>query len=608
MTNQEEKKEQEEQENNEATIIKKVLQMPEKIMVKNLAEKMEIKSTELISELIKNKIFANINEYLDFDTAEIIADHFGFTLEKSESIAEKRKLRMKKYTGPGAKKRPPVVVIMGHVDHGKTTLLDKILQTNVASGESGGITQNFSAYQVKKKGELITFIDTPGHEAFYSMRERGAYITDIAVIVVAADDGVKPQTKEAIKFAKDAGVPIIVALNKIDKADKNIEKVKKELAENDIAPEDWGGKTICINISAKTGEGIDELLDMIILTADVEEIKANPSDTAEGFIIESHMDSQIGPVSIVLIQNGTLKEGDYISAGSVWGRIKRIENFSGKRIHKATPSMPVTIIGLNDVPRVGSFLLEESGRLSAETRVKEYNKLQTMEGPVDKVISTAKIKELVKSHKVKKLNIVLKADTKGSLEAIVQIIETIESETVAVQILKMGVGNITETDIKMCHSSGAEIIGFNVSSSPALEKFAEKEKVEIKIYKVIYELVDEIKEGLTLILEPEEVRTDIGIGKVIAIFKSGKKSAKKVDMIVGTKVESGKIEKGSLIEVLRNEEIIGTGTVKELQANKKVIKEVKKGNDAGITYEGDIIIEDGDVLHFYKKELIKRKL
>ena len=597
-----------EKEDDKTENIKKVLQMPEKIMVKDLAEKMEIKSTELISELIKNRIFANINEYLDFDTAEIIADHFDFTLEKSESIAEKRKLQMKKYTGPGAKKRPPVVVIMGHVDHGKTTLLDKILETNVASGESGGITQNFSAYQVKKKGETITFIDTPGHEAFYSMRERGAYITDLAVIVVASDDGVKPQTKEAIMFAKEAEVPIIVVITKVDKADKNIEKVKKELAENDLAPEDWGGKTICINVSAKTGEGIDELLDMIILTADMEEIKANPSDIAEGFVIESHMDAQIGPVSIVLIQNGTLEEGDYISAGSMWGRIKRIENFSGKRVHKATPSMPVTILGLNDVPKVGSFLLEESGRLAAETRVKEFNKLQSSDGPSDKVLSTAKIKELVKSHKVKKLNIVLKADTKGSLEAIVQILETIESETVAVQILKMGVGNITETDIKMCHSSGAEIIGFNVNANSVLEKFAEKEKVEIKIYKVIYELVDEIKEGLTLILEPEEVRTDLGIGKVIAIFKSAKKSAKKVDMIVGAKVESGKVEKGALIEVLRDEEIVGGGTVKELQANKKAVKGVKKGNDAGITYEGDIIIEEEDVLHFYKKELVKRKL
>ncbi len=598
MTNPEENKKEE----------KGVLEISENIIVKDLAEKMGVKATDLISELIKNKIFANINEALDFETAEIVADFFGFELKKSESVAEKRKQQLKKNVGPGAKKRPPVVVVMGHVDHGKTTLLDKILKTNVASGESGGITQNVSAYQVKKKGETITFIDTPGHEAFHSMRERGAYITDLAVIVIAADDGIKPQTKEAIKFVKEAGVPVLVAINKIDKPEKNIDKVKKELAEIDLVPEDWGGKTVCINISAKTGEGIDELLDMIILTSDMEEIKANPNCPAEGFVIESHLDPQIGPMAVVLIQNGTLKEGDYVSAGLIWGRIKRMENFNGKRVHKAVPSMPVTVMGLNEIPKVGAFLIGETSRLVAEERAAEFNKIQHKGEAGDRVVSTAKIKELVKSRKMKKFNIILKADTKGSLEAIIQILESIESEDVAVQILKMGVGNITETDIKMAHSSGAKIIGFNVSINSAIEKFAEKEKIEVRMYKVIYELVNEIKEDLTSILEPEIVRTDLGILKVIAIFKSGKKSAKKVEMIVGAKVESGKIEKGSLLEITRSGEKIGEGTVKELQANKKVVSEVKKGNDAGITFEGNIIIEDGDVLNSYKNEEIKRKI
>ncbi len=598
MTNSEENKTEE----------KKILEISESIVVKDLAEKMDVKATDLISELIKNKIFANINEALDFDTAEIVADFFGFELKKTESVAEKRKQQLKKNTGPGTKKRPPVVVIMGQVDHGKTTLLDKILQTNVALGESGGITQNVSAYQVKKKGETITFIDTPGHEAFYSMRERGAYITDLAVIVIAADDGIKPQTIEAVKFAKEAGVPILVAINKVDKPEKNIDKVKKELAEIDLAPEDWGGKTVCVNISAKTGEGIDELLDMIILASDMEEIKANPNCPAEGFVIESHLDPQIGPVTIVLIQNGTLKEGDYVSAGHFWGRIKRMENFNGKRVHKATPSMPVTVMGLNEVPKVGSFLIGEASRMVAEERAREFDKIQHKEESGDKVISTAKIKELVKSHKMKKFNIILKADTKGSLEAIIQILESIEVEDVAVQILKMGVGNITETDVKMAHSSGAKIIGFNVSVSSAIEKFAEKEKIEVKIYKVIYELVNETKEDLISILEPEIVRMDLGILKVIAIFKSGKKAAKKVDMIMGAKVESGKIEKGSLLEIIRNGEKIGEGIVKELQENKKVVSEVKKGKDAGITFEGNIIVETEDVLNAYTQEKIKRKI
>ena len=587
---------------------KTVLEVPENIIVKELAEKMDIKTTDLIAKLIENKIFANINETLDFDTAEIVADDFGFELKKIKSEAQKRKQQIKKNLGPGAKKRPPVVVVMGHVDHGKTTLLDKILKTNVTAGESGGITQHFSAYQVKKKGEIITFLDTPGHEAFHSMRERGAYITDLAVIVIAADDGVKPQTKEAVKFAKDAGVPILVAINKIDKPEKNVEKVKKELSEIDLAPEDWGGKTVCVNVSAKTGEGIDELLEMIILASDMEETKANPDSSAEGFVLESHLDPKIGPVATVLIQNGTLANGDYVSVGYDWGRIKRMEDFSGKKINKATPSMPVTIIGLNDVPMAGSFLIGEENRLTAEKRAAKFNDLESEKSSGDKMLSTARIKELVKSHQLKKFNIILKADVKGSLEAIIQILESIKSEEVAIQILKMGVGNITETDIKMARSSGAKIIGFNVSVDLSVKKFAEKEKVDIEMYKIIYELVNNIKKDLSDILEPEIVRTDLGVLKVIAIFKSGKKSAKVIEMIVGAKVESGKIEKASLLEILRGGEKIGSGTAKEIQSNKKTAKEVKVGNNAGITYAGNVIIEEGDVINAYKEEKKIRKI
>lgn len=585
-----------------------VLEISEHIIVKDLAEKMSIKVTDLISELIKNKIFANINETLDFETAEVVADFFGFELKKTESVAEKRKEQLKKSIGPGGKKRPPVVVIMGHVDHGKTTLLDKILKINIAKEESGGITQNVSAYQVKKKGETITFIDTPGHEAFHSMRERGAYITDLAVIVVAADDGVKPQTKEAIKFVKEAGVPVLVAINKIDKPEKNIEKVKKELAEIGLTPEDWGGTTVCVNISAKTGEGVDELLEMILLASEMEEIKANQDCSAEGFVIESHLDPRIGPMAIVLIQNGILQNGDYVSVGSISGRIKKMEDFKGKKVHKAVPSMPVTIMGLNDVPKVGAFLIGEDSRLIAEKRAEEFDKIQNQGESGVKIISTARIKELVRSHKMKKFNIILKADTRGSLEAITQILESIESDDVIIQILKMGVGNITETDVKLAHSSGAKIIGFNVIASLLIEKFAEKEKIDIKKYKVIYELVNEVKDDLISILDPEIVRTDLGVLKVIAIFKSGKKAAKKIDMIVGAKVESGKVEKKSLLEILRDGKQIGKGVVKELQANKKIVMEVKKGNDAGITFNGNVIIEEGDVINAYKEEEVKRKI
>ena len=584
------------------------LEVPENIIVKELAEKMEIKPVDLIAKLIENKIFASINEVLDFDTAEIVADDFGFELKKLESVDKKRKQSLKKKIGSGAKKRPPVVVVMGHVDHGKTTLLDKILKTNVAEKEDGGITQNFSAYQVEKKGETITFMDTPGHEAFHAMRQRGAYATDLAVIVIAANDGVKPQTKEAIDFAREMEVPILIAINKIDKPEANVEKVKKQLSEIDITPEDWGGKTVCVNISAKTGEGVDELLEMIILTADLEEIKANPNSLAEGFVIESHLDPQSGPVATVLVQNGTLKKGDYISVELCCGRVKEINDFSGKKINQATPSMPVVITGLNEVPKAGSLLFAETSRFAAEDKVRKFLQEEQGGNIENKTVDSARIKQLVKSHRMKKLNIILKADTKGSLEAIVQILETIKSDEAVIQILKMGVGNITETDIKMANSSGAKIIGFNIGLDMSIKKFAQKEAVDIKVYKIIYELMNDIKEDLTSILGSEIVRTDLGILKVIAVFKSGKKSAKKAEMIVGAKVESGKIEKASLLEIFRDGEKIGQGKAKELQYNKKIAEEVKSGNNAGITYEGNVVIEEGDVLNAYKEEERKRKI
>jgi len=586
---------------------KTVLEIPENITVKDLASKMNIKPTELITVLIKNKIFASINEVLDFDTAAIIADDFNFELARARSEMDKRRQRLKIETGKGGKKRPPVVVVMGHVDHGKTTLLDKILETNVASKEFGGITQHFSAYQVKKKGESITFLDTPGHEAFHAMRQRGAYITDIAVIVVAADDGVKPQTIEAVDFAKSVGVPIIVAINKTDKPESNVDRVKKQLAEIDLLSEDWGGKTVCVNISAKTGEGIDQLLDMIILSADMEELKANPNAVAEGFVFESNLDPKIGPVAKVLIQNGTLKEGDYVTAGAVWGRIKRICNFAGKKIIKALPSAPVTVIGLNGVPRAGSLLVAEESRFLAEKKVKEFlehNKGESESRPV----TSAKMKEKIESNQVKKLNLIIKADTKGSLEAITGILETVGNENAIIQMLKAGVGNITETDIKLARSSKAVIAGFNISVSSDIKKFAEKEKVKIRIYNIIYELVNDAKEELVSLLEPEIVRTDLGNLKVIAMFKSGKKSAKVANIIFGAKVESGKIEKSSMLEVYRKGEMIGKGIAKELQYNKKAADEVKAGSNAGITYEGNVLVEIGDVLKAYKEEKRKGKL
>ena len=578
------------------------------VAVKNLAEKMGISATELISELIKNGVFASVNEEIDFETASIISDDFGFKISKRETLGKKLR-KQRKELGKGAVKRPPIVVVMGHVDHGKTSLLDKIRETEVAAGESGGITQHISAYQIRKKGKTITFLDTPGHEAFQAMRQRGAYLTDLAILIVAADDGVKPQTKEAINFIRQAEIPIIVVLNKIDKPEANPEKVKKELSEFDLAPEEWGGKTVFVETSAETGQGIDELLEMILLASEIEELKADPKMPAEGMIMESHMDSRRGAVANVIIQNGTLEEGDYLSAGFVSGKAKRMENFQGKQIRKALPSMPVTIIGLENTPAAGSFLLKEENRVAAEKRVEEFKKISGDESLREAGISATKIKDLVKSEDVKKFNLILRADTKGSLEAITQTIKALPTKEVAVQIVKMGLGNITESDIKMAEASKAKVIGFHTNLESAVRHLAEQNKVEVKLYQVIYELVEDIKKGVSALMSSEIVRVDLGKLKVIALFMTGKMSPKGIiKMIVGAKVNSGKTEKNCFLEIFRGGEKVGSGKVLQLEYNKKMVAQLKEGNNAGITYQGDVKIEMEDELVSYKEEERERSV
>lgn len=588
---------------------KTIIEIDETIVVKDLAALMGVKVTDLIAELMKNKIFATLNEKIDFETAAIVGDDLEFEIVRKKSDLEKnRQLLVGHANGKNARKRPPVVVIMGHVDHGKTTLLDKILSTNVAAGEHGGITQNVSAYQVKKKGEVITFMDTPGHEAFHSMRERGAYITDLAIIVVAADDGVKPQTKEAVDFARNAGLPIIVAINKIDKPEANIEKVKKELSEIDLLPEEWGGKTVCVNISARTGEGIDNLLDMIILYSDMEEFRADFDTFAEGFIIESHLNPKVGPMATILVKNGTLSEGDFVAAGRVAGRVKIMKDFKKDIIEDATPSMPVTILGLSEVPRAGMVIKAYPTRSMAEEAAASFSSNANDPLGSGKVLSVSKIQEMAADGKLKKLNLIIKADTKGSLEAIVQILDTIKVEGLAVQIIKTGVGDITESDIKLAQSSDAKVIGFNNSLDANAKRISDKEEIGFKIFNIIYELVAYIKEELSALMEAETVRTELGKMKVIAVFKLPKKSAKMVDMIFGAKIENGKVEKNSKLEVMRDGELVGTGILTELQHNKKAVSELKSGNNAGITFKGDVIIAEGDQIIAFKEEKIKRKI
>ena len=590
----------------------KKVKIGQTITVKKFSELLALPLGTVITELMKNGILASINEQVDFETASIIAQDLGFEVEE-DSITETgssltlEKLleicKKEKESGELLQKRPPIVTILGHVDHGKTTLLDIIRKTSVASGEMGGITQHISAYQVKKKGKLITFIDTPGHEAFSAMRERGVSIADIAVLVVAADDGVRPQTKEVIEYLLTKKIPTIVAINKVDKPEANIQRVKQELAENNILLEDWGGQVLCSEVSARKNIGIDGLLENILLLEEVEDFKANAKRNALGVVLESHLDPKKGPVATILIKTGTLKEGQDIIAGSAFGRVRRIEDFAGKKLKEAGPSTPISLIGLNATSNTNDILQVAINKSTA--REMSHDNLGQGQNQFNQASSfnAQKIYKTIADEKVKKLNIILKSDVQGSLEAIQQILGEIKSEEVAVNYISVGVGNITESDIRLAQTSKAIVYGFNLEATAVAKRMAEMNKVEIKSYKIIYELVDDIKNHLVDMLDPVVERVDFGKLKVLALFKTGKK-----DMIVGGKVTSGKISAKSLIEVQRNDVIIGKGSLNNLQQNKVNVDEVLENNECGITFDGETKIKEGDVLLSYKEEVKKPTL
>jgi translation initiation factor IF-2 len=471
----------------------------------------------------------------------------------------------------------------------------------VAAKESGGITQHISAYQAKKKGKLITFVDTPGHEAFSAMRERGVSIADIAVLVVAADDGVRPQTKEVIEYLLTKKIPTIVAINKVDKPEANIQRVKQELAEKGILVEDWGGQVLCSEVSAKQNIGIDGLLENILLIAEIEDFKSDFKRDALGVVLESHLDPQKGPVATILIKTGTLKEGQDIIAGSAHGRVRRIEDFAGKKLLEAGPSTPISLIGLNTTSNTNDILQVVSGKSLARLEAMRA----TSQGPSGRLgeLNAQKIYKTIADEKIKKLNVILKSDVQGSLEAIQQILSEIKSTEVAINYISIGVGNVTESDVRMAQSSGAILFGFNVETTPVAKRMAETSKVEIKNYKIIYELVTDIKNRLTEMLPPTIERTNFGKMSVLALFKTGKK-----DMIVGGKVISGKIAKNCLIEVMRDDNIIGKGKLINLQQNKVDVDEVIKNNECGITFDGETKIKEGDTLVCYTEEVKKQTL
>ncbi|MFK5883571.1 MAG: translation initiation factor IF-2 [Candidatus Izemoplasma sp.] len=561
--------------------------------VADVAEGLNVSPTEIIKKLMGLGIMAAQTQTVDRETIELIAMDYGFETE-DEIVTDMTRFDefLIEDNEEDLVERPPVVTIMGHVDHGKTTLLDTIRNTRVTEGEAGGITQHIGAYQVIKNGKLITFIDTPGHAAFTEMRARGAQITDIIILVVAADDGVMPQTKEAIDHAKASNCPIIVAVNKIDKIGANPDKVKQELSEFDLIPEDWGGNTIFCNVSALKGEGVDHLLEMIQLSSEMSEYKANPNRLATGTVIESKLDKGRGPVATLLIQNGTLKIGDILVVGTTFGRVRAMLNDQSEMIKIANPSSAVEVTGLNDVPKAGDkfmvFTDERKARLIAEERA---HRTWKEEHGVGKAISLEDLFDKMQEGDVKELRIVIKGDTHGSIEALKASLEKINVEGTKIDIIRSSVGTITETDVTLAQASGAIIIGFNVRPTPAVRDTAKTKGVDLRLYNIIYKVLDEIELAMTGMLDPEFEEVVTGQASVRETFKISK-----VGTIAGCMVSDGTIERNSLVRILRDGVVVYEGKMSSLKRFKDDVKEVKEGYECGIMIEKFNDLKEGDII------------
>jgi len=570
------------------------------VIVKELAALADLPVNTVLKELMKNGVFVSMNERIDFDSAVIVGAGLGLDVVLKENNEDKIKDSGKEILAEAIKNekkadleiRPPVIVVMGHVDHGKTKLLDAVRKTNVVAGESGGITQHIGAYQVVRKDQKITFIDTPGHEAFTAMRSRGAKVADIAILVVAADDGVKPQTIEAFRIIEASKIPFIVAINKIDKEGADINKTKQELSSKlNIIPEDWGGKTVCVPISALAEQGIDELLDMVLLTMEmeIENLRANPSASAIGTIVESNIDKGAGPVATILVQNGSLKIGDQLCFnGVIYGKVKALQNYKGESIEIACPSDPARVLGLKILPEVGDIL-----------EVGEGEKIK-----IKKIASKAHSEKMSSGGEIEddslKINLIIKADFLGSAEAIEESLMKINTKKIKVKIIQKGLGNIGEGDIKRAEDSNAQIVGFNVKLQPQVEDLIREKGTKINIFNIIYDLIKYVKAEMKNIYKPEIVRKDLGKLEVLAIFRTENNS-----QIIGGKVIDGQVEIDSLLEIWRGENFIDKGKIDKLQAGKQDVNSVEAGQECGIRYEGRPVIEVGDVLSFYKEEEIE---
>ena len=579
------------------------VKIPDEITVGELASRMKKTAGEVIKLLMKNGVMAAINQTIDFDTAEFVATELGCKVEKEVTVTiEERIIDDHEDTAEELEPRSPIVVVMGHVDHGKTSLLDAVRKTNVASGEAGGITQHIGAYTVQINGNPITFLDTPGHAAFTAMRARGAMCTDIAILVVAADDGIMPQTVEAINHAKAAEIPIIVAVNKMDKPGANPDKIKQQLTEYDLIPEEWGGDTIVCPISAKTGMGIDDLLEMVIVTAEVQELKANPNRAAKGTVIEARLDKSRGPVATLLVQNGTLKQGDIVIAGTAVGRVRVMTNDKGRTVKTAGPSQPVEITGLADVPGPG----DEFNAVSDERMARELveQRRQAEKDALAKLTTKVTLDNLfakMQEGEMKQLNLVVKADVQGSAEAVRSSLEKISNEEVRVKVIHAGVGAVNETDILLASTSGAIVVGFNVRADAAAQASAARAKVDMRFYRVIYDAIDEIEAAMKGMLAPQYQEAVIGHAEVRQTYK-----VSAIGTIAGCMVKDGKVSRDAKVRVLRDNIVIHEGEVGSLQRFKDAAKEVTAGYECGMSIAKFNDIREGDVFECFVMEQVKR--
>ena len=578
------------------------VKIPDEISVGELASRMKKTGAEVVKCLMKNGVMASLSQMIDFDTASFVAEELGCKVEKEVVVTiEEKLIDDHKDSADELQPRAPVVVVMGHVDHGKTSLLDYIRNAHVASGEAGGITQHIGAYQVDVKGSPVTFLDTPGHEAFTAMRARGAMITDVAILVVAADDGIMPQTVESINHAKAAEIPIIVAINKMDKPTANPDRIMQQLTEYELVPEEWGGETIICPISAKTGMGIDNLLDMVVLTAEMRELKANPNRSAHGAVIEARLDKGRGPVATLLVQNGTLHQGDVIIAGTAVGRVRAMTNAQGQKVESAGPSVPVEIIGMSEVPGAGDdFHAVADERMARELVEQRKHENKMASGSAVGKVTLEDLFSQIQAGEMKNLNIIVKADVQGSAEAVKASLEKLSNEEVRVRVIHCAVGAISESDVMLASTSGAIIVGFNVRPDANAKETAARSNVDMRMYRVIYDAINEVEAAMKGMLAPKFREVDLGRAEVRNVFRiTG------VGMVAGCYVLDGKMQRNAQMRLLRDNIVIYDGAIASLQRFKDSVKEVAAGYECGITFEKFQDIKEGDIVEAFLMEQIE---